>query len=253
VAHHSLSLPWVRRGFLLLALLLVLDYLVLPQIAGTEKALRLLGGVNPWLLAFGIALEAGSLTSYSLLTRSVLPDSPARFSWLLRTDLTGLGVSHLLPGGAATANTLRYRLLHAGGTATEDAVVGIAVQAVLATAVLAAMLWAALVISIPFFGPSPLYVSSAIVGAILLVGVALALLGHGRQDTLASDVLRRLIQRLPSRVRPRVARAAVLAAGSCVSCWPTAAPCAPRPAGQPATGRSMPPRCGCSSPPMGTG
>ena len=46
--------------------------------------------------------EAASLVSYSLMTRSLLPQNRSRFSWLLRSDLTGLGVSHLLPGGGAT-------------------------------------------------------------------------------------------------------------------------------------------------------
>jgi uncharacterized protein (TIRG00374 family) len=204
---------WFRRGATLLVLLLVLDYLVLPQIAGTEKALRLLDGVNPWLVLLGVALEAGSLTSYSMLTRSVLPDNRSRFSWLLRADLTGLGVSHLLPGGAATANTLRYRLLHEGGARTEDAAVGIALEAVLATVVLAGLSWAALVVSIPVYGPDPLYVSSAIVGAILLAVLAVALLGHGREDLPTSGVVHRLIERVPGRFRPRLQRAAALAAG----------------------------------------
>jgi uncharacterized protein (TIRG00374 family) len=205
-------LHWLRRGATLLALLLVLDYLVLPQIAGTEQALRLLSGVNQWLVALGIALEAASLTCYSLLTRSLLPDNPPPFSWVLRSDLTGLGVSHLLPGGAATATALRYQLLHEGGVETQDAAVGIAVEAVLATAVLAGMWWAALVISIPFFGPSPLYVTCAIIGAFLIVGIVVGLLGHARQDEPAPDPLHRLIQRLPARFRPRLERAARLAA-----------------------------------------
>jgi len=55
------------------------------------------------------------LVSYSLLTRSLLADRRPSFSWLLRSDLTGLGLSHVLPAGAATAGALRYKLLRQGG------------------------------------------------------------------------------------------------------------------------------------------
>lgn len=205
-------LAWLRRGATLLVGLLVLDYLVLPQIAGTEKALRLLHEVNPWLLGAATTAEAASLVSYSLMTRSLLPQNRSRFSWLFRSDLTGLGVSHLLPGGGATANALRYRLLHEGGASAEDAAVGVAVEAVLSTVVLGAMTWAALVCSIPFFGPSPLYVTCAIVGALLLAAMTFALLGYQRPHAGVPGWAHALIQHLPGRFRPRLERWAGLAA-----------------------------------------
>jgi uncharacterized protein (TIRG00374 family) len=208
----SVVAPWLRRGFTLLVFLAVLDYLVLPQIAGTRRALDLLGQVNPWWLALGVALEAASLISYSLLTRSVIPDSRVNFSWVFRSDLTGLGVSHLVPGGAATANTLRYRLLHRGGAASEDAVVGLAVEAAGSTAVLAALLWTALVVSIPFFGPNTAYVSAAIVGALIIAGGMIGLVRHQRQPASSPQALHRVIALLPRRFRPRVQQAAGLAA-----------------------------------------
>jgi uncharacterized membrane protein YbhN (UPF0104 family) len=125
---RSAVLHWLRPGASVLILLAVIDYLLLPQIAGTEAALRLLRTVNPWGAAAAIAAEIASLVSYSLLTRSMLPDQRPRFSSLFRSDVTALGVSHLLRGGAATSGALRYRLLQQGGAPAGDAAVGIAVE-----------------------------------------------------------------------------------------------------------------------------
>jgi uncharacterized membrane protein YbhN (UPF0104 family) len=94
------QLVWLRRGVALLVFFATVAYLVLPQLAGTRTALHLLGHVRPGWLAAGFALEALSLVSYSLLTLRVLPGARPSFGWLLRTDLTVLCLSHVVPGGA---------------------------------------------------------------------------------------------------------------------------------------------------------
>jgi uncharacterized protein (TIRG00374 family) len=203
----SAALRWLRRGAVLLVLLAVLDYLVLPQIAGTRKAFKLLGAIQPAWVVVAVGLEAASWVSYSLLTRSVIPDDRPAYSWLFRSDLTALGVSHLLPGGAATATGLRFRLLHDGGIPKEDVAVGMAVEAVGSTLVLATMLWVGLVLSIPLLGFHPLYVSSAIVGALLLALVGLGILRRSAQEVPTQGFLERLAGRLPARFRSRVERA----------------------------------------------
>jgi uncharacterized membrane protein YbhN (UPF0104 family) len=203
----SQILRWLRRGALVLVSFAVLDYLVLPQIAGTRKALHLLGAIRPgWAIA-GIALEAANFVCYSFLTRSVLPDARPRYSWLIRSDMTALGVSHLLPGGAATASTLRYRLIHEGGAPPQDTAVGMAVQGVGSTLVLAGMLWLALIASLPLLGLHPVYVTAAAIGAIVIAASFLALLGRSRPEAPAGDVFRVVVDRLPHRVQPRVQRA----------------------------------------------
>lgn len=197
---------WLRRGALLLVLFAVLDYLVLPQIAGTRKALHLLSSIRPgWAIA-GIVLEALSLVCYSLLTRSVFPDQRPHFSWLIRSDLTALGVSHLLPGGAASSTGLRYRLLHEGGVPAEDTAVGMAVQGVGSTVVLAAMLWVALIVSIPLLGLHPIYVTAAIIGALVIAATFLAIFLRSHAEGPTTGVTRAVIQRLPRRIRARAER-----------------------------------------------
>jgi uncharacterized membrane protein YbhN (UPF0104 family) len=202
----SQILRWLRRGALVLISFAVLDYLVLPQIAGTRKALHLLGEIRPgWAIA-GIALEVANFVCYSLLTRSVLPDARPHYSWLIRCDLTALGVSHLLPGGAATASTLRYRLIHEGGAPPQDTAVGMAVEGVGSTLVLAGILWLALVASLPLLGLHPVYVTAAAIGAILIASSFLALLGRSRPEAPGNGMLRAVVTRLPRRIQPRVQR-----------------------------------------------
>jgi uncharacterized membrane protein YbhN (UPF0104 family) len=201
-APRSAVLHWLRRGASVLILLAVIDYFVLTQVAGTEAALRLLRTVNPWGAAAAIALEIASLVSYSLLTRSMLPDRRPHFSWLFRSDVAALGVSHLLPGGAATSGALRYRLLQQGGAPAGDAAVGIAVEGAASTLMLAALLWLALIVSIPVLGLHRGYVIAALVGAVLIAGILLALVLHSRQPALAAEPLHALISRMPRRLRP---------------------------------------------------
>jgi uncharacterized protein (TIRG00374 family) len=185
----------------------VLDYLVLPQIAGTKKAFHLLGNIRPWWAISAVTLEALSLVSYSLLTRTVFPTDRPPFAWLIRTDITALGVSHLLPGGAATSSALRYRLLRQGGVPAEDTAVGMAVEGVGSNLVLALVTWAALVVSIPLVGFHSLYVISAIVGAVIIAAAVLTVFVRSRQPVPERRVMLRAIQRLPSKIRPRMERA----------------------------------------------
>src|SRR5690348_6956639 len=64
-------LAWGRSAVGLLVLIAVVDYVVLPRMAGSEQSLRLLRHVGPWWVGAAIMLEATSLVSYSLSTRSV--------------------------------------------------------------------------------------------------------------------------------------------------------------------------------------
>src|SRR5689334_21857714 len=90
---------WARTAAGLLVLAAVVDYVVLPRMAGSQQALELLRRVQPGWVVAGIVLEAVSLVCYSLITRRVIKEYPPTFSWLLRTDLTGYGVGRVVPVG----------------------------------------------------------------------------------------------------------------------------------------------------------
>jgi len=201
-------LRWWWRVASVLILLAVVDYVVLPQVAGTEAALRLLHTIRPEWAVAGVLLEGGSLVCYSLLTRSMFPGGRLSFGWLLRSDLTGLGLSHVLPAGGATAGAFRYKLLRQGGAPAGDAAVALAVEGAMSTLMLAVLLWLALVVSIPVLGINRIYTTAALIGAILLAGLLLALILHSREPVATAQPFTTLIRKLPQRVRPRAQRIA---------------------------------------------
>src|SRR5579859_643332 len=198
-AHRPRWLPTpVRRVVKILLTLLFVEYLVIPQIAGTRKAIDLLGKVNGGYLLAGIGLEAAAVAAYTQLTRAVLPKhgSPSRFT-LLRIQLSTLSVSHVVPGGSAAGTSLGYRLLTQAGVDGPDAGFALATQGLGSAVVLNALLWLALVVSIPLNGFSPLYVTAAIVGAILIGGFSLLVILLTRGEERAASFLEALATRMP--------------------------------------------------------
>ena len=136
----------------------VLEYLVLPQIAGVRRSLYLLGRVNIGYVALGALLEVASLASYAQLTKAVLPPEASSFSRIWRIDLSTLAVSHVLPGGTAGGDGLGYRLLTNEGTSGSDAGLALAIQGIGSALVLNAILWLALIVSVPVSGLSLIHI-----------------------------------------------------------------------------------------------
>jgi uncharacterized protein (TIRG00374 family) len=171
---------------------------VLPQLAGTRKALDLLGRVDVWWLVAGVALEIGALLAYSQLTRSLLPRED-RVSLLTtgRITLSTLAVSHVVPGGTIAGASLGYRLLTSAGVKGTDAGFALATQGLGSAVVLNVLLWVGLVVTIPLRGFNPLYGTAAIVGALALAGVGAAVLLLTRGEDRAARVVCRVARRVP--------------------------------------------------------
>ncbi|HVD28443.1 MAG TPA: lysylphosphatidylglycerol synthase domain-containing protein, partial [Mycobacteriales bacterium] len=204
---------WLQWGAGLAATVFAIEYFVLPQIAGARNALHTLGDVKPAYLVIGTALEILSVVAYAALTRSVLPAKGRPSFWtLLRIDTTTLGISHIVPGGAATASAVRFRLLHVHGVAGPDAALGAAVQGVGSAIVLNVLLWIGLVVSIPVRGFNPLYTTAAIVGAALLASgvVAVILLTRGQESSVR--FVRAVARRIPYLTEDTVERYVRIAA-----------------------------------------
>src|SRR5579884_2808155 len=89
----------LRQLVTLLLVALVIEYLVIPQVAGARKSLHLLADANLWLALLGVVLEAASLLAYSQLTMSLLPRRSVSLGRVLRINLATLSVSHVVPGG----------------------------------------------------------------------------------------------------------------------------------------------------------
>jgi uncharacterized protein (TIRG00374 family) len=182
----------------LLLLALVIEYLVVPQLAGPRKVAHLVTEVNPFLLLAGVALEAASLFAYAQLARSVLPDGrKLSLSTILRVQLTTLSVSHCAPGGTATGAALGYRLLTQAGVAKGDVGFALGVQGIGSAVVLNVILWVALIVSIPVWGFSAVYLMAAAVGAVLLLAAGGLVVTFTRGEERVGALLERSATRIP--------------------------------------------------------
>ncbi|MBV9660395.1 MAG: flippase-like domain-containing protein [Acidimicrobiales bacterium] len=182
----------------LLILALILEYLVLPQLAGPRKVGRLLTQVNPFLLLAGVGLEAGALLSYAMLTRAVLPNSNrVKFFTIFRIQLSTLSVSHCAPGGSAAGTALGYRLMTQAGIRPGDAGFALGMQGIGSAVVLNVILWIALIVSIPVWGFAAVYLLAAMVGAVLLAASVALLYAFTRGEDRVAELLERAAGRIP--------------------------------------------------------
>ena len=195
----------VRRGVILFVLLLVIEYLVVPELVGASRDLYLLGRVNALWLAAGVALEGLSLFCYALLTRVLLPRGrQPSLSKLFRIDLSAAAVAHVIPAGTLGTAALGYRLFTAEGISGSDATVMMATKGIGSTVVLNVLLWLSLVVSIPLAGFQPIYGTVAIIGTVVLLGVGALVLGVTRGVGLATRVLRAVGDKIPGLTGDRV-------------------------------------------------
>ncbi len=187
----------VKWGIYAVSLFLILEYLVLPQLAGARKSLNLLGKINIAYVVAGVVLEAAALVSYSQLTYTVLHREGPRRSRLLRINLSSLAVSHIMPGGTAPGTAVAYRLLTQSGVSGAGAGFALAMQGVGSALVLNSILWSALLVSVFLHGYNPLYAVAAGAGVVLMglfAGVVVALT-RGRDRSV--EVIRRWAGRVP--------------------------------------------------------
>jgi hypothetical protein len=189
----------LRRGVLIFILILIVEYLVVPELVGASKNLNLLGQVNPYWLIAGVALEGLSLFCYGLLTRALLPPGSARppLSRLFRIDLAAAAVAHVIPAGTLGSAGIGYRLFTAEGISGVDAGVMMTAKGLGSTVVLNVLLWVSLVISIPLAGFHPIYVTVAILGALVLLGAGLLVFGVTRGTERASRIMGAVGRRIP--------------------------------------------------------
>jgi len=183
---------------MLLILGVVIEFIVLPQLAGARRSWHLITDVRPWFLILGVLLEFASLACYAELTRSLLPPAERPRRWTIqRIDMSTLAVSHLVPGGGAAGTAVAFQLFNGAGVPAQAAGFAVATQGIGSAVVLNVFLWLALVISIPVHGFDRLYVTAALLGALLLAGCAVGVLLLTRREAGAARFLRTLARRLP--------------------------------------------------------
>jgi uncharacterized protein (TIRG00374 family) len=197
----------LRRIAMVLVGAVIVEYLVVPQIAGARKAVSLLGQVQPAWLVVGALLEAAAIASYAELTRTLLPPAGRpRYGVILRITLSTLGLSHVVPGGTAVGSSMGYRLLTQEGVRGTDAGFAIATEGIGSAVVLNMLLWLGLVISIPARGFDPRYGTAALLGSILLLGVGLAVVLLTKGEDHVAAVVCRFADKLPFLEGEGVAR-----------------------------------------------
>jgi putative heme transporter len=174
----------VRLTLKVSALVLVVYIFVLPLIPGFRDAAHELTRVDPIFLVLGLALQIAAWFTYSLLTRSALGDARHSISRMrmFRIQMGTKALSNIVPGGSAASSALGYRLMTLSGVSGPDAGFALATAGLASAVVLNLLFWTALLVSIPFRGVNPLYVSAALAGLGIMLVVALLVLGlqHGQ-------------------------------------------------------------------------
>jgi uncharacterized membrane protein YbhN (UPF0104 family) len=177
----------LRRGVILFIIVLIVEYLVVPELTGARKDLYLLNRVNGYWMAAGVVLEALSLFCYGLLTKALLkPEGRPSLFTLFRIDLAAAAVAHVIPAGTLGSAGIGYKLFTAEGVSGVETGVMMAAKGIGSTVVLNVLLWLSLVVSIPLAGFHPIYVTVAIVGALIILAVGLLILGVTRGTDRAS-------------------------------------------------------------------
>ena len=197
---------WVRHGLVVFLALLLVEYLVIPELVGASKNLHLLKGVNLGWLAAGIVFEAAAILCYALLTRTLLRGQAPPLSTLVRIVLATTGISHVIPGGAAGGAGLGYQQLTQHGVEGADAGVALATQAIGSAVVLNAMLWLSLIVSIPLAGLHPIYLAAAVVGLLGLFATAALFYTFTRGEQAAVRFVRAVGRRIPRLSEDRLTR-----------------------------------------------
>jgi uncharacterized membrane protein YbhN (UPF0104 family) len=189
---------WFRRVGLFAISVALVEYFVLPRVLSARSDAHLFLDASPWLLGLAVVLESASLWAYTSLTRLVLPEGVRpRFVDQLRIDLTGLGVSHIVPGGGATAAALRYRLMTQWGVPADDAASTAAVQSSIAAIGLVGTFVGGIILLGPGITSHPGYATAGV-----LAGCALAAVGVGLHRVRVSVTLARPQRRQPRGVGP---------------------------------------------------
>jgi uncharacterized protein (TIRG00374 family) len=205
-----------RRGLIIFLLILIIEYLVIPELVGASKDLYLLGQINLIWLSVGVVLEGFSLFCYALLTRALLPERGPRLglSTLFRIDLAAAAVAHVIPAGTVGSAGIGYTLFTAEGVDGTDVGVMMATKGMGSTVVLNVLLWLALVISIPLEGFHPIYATVAIVGAVALAAIAALVVGITRGGKQAARIVAAVARPIPKLSGDRVEQIVLQASAS---------------------------------------
>lgn len=189
---------WLRWVFGALVMAMVLWFLVIPQFGEADRALGAVTRVHLGFVLAGGALVAVAVFAQAELTRVVLPagERPGRFD-MVQLELASTAVSHTVPGGTAAGTALAYRLLAQQGAQGSSAGFALGIRGIGSALVLNAILWAALLVSIPTQGFDSRYTTAAVLGTVLLTAAGVMAVGLLRTPEATTKLMCRVAQPIP--------------------------------------------------------
>jgi uncharacterized protein (TIRG00374 family) len=180
----------LARGALLVGSIGLALHLLLPQIPGIERALRLVAGTSHFLVGVAFLAELASELCYAgLLGRTLGATNsrrPGRW-FMLRLTVTGYGAAHVLPGGGAAAAGVAYGALKREGFDPERIGLALAVVSVLVYSALGALFSGSLLYMLLGRDLGPAGTAASALFLVLIVGVALGAYVAYRRPTLARN------------------------------------------------------------------
>jgi glycosyltransferase 2 family protein len=202
------------RGVLMVASIGLALHLVLPQISGLERSLRLIVGTSHLLIAAAFVAEVSSELCYAeVLGRSVgtvarpRPSSHAGgHRWMerwfmLRLTLTGYGIAHVFPGGGAVAATMTYRVLRRRGIDPGKVGLALAAVSVVVYGALGVLLAGSLAYMLLMGDLGPVSETSSFLLLVLTLGGALFAYATYRRPTLARSVTSSVVRLIGRSLR----------------------------------------------------
>jgi len=173
-------------------------HLVLPQIPGLEKSLRLVAGTSHPLVGAAFLAELLSELCYAdLLKRSVGVIFTAGFSpssrrlgrwFMLRLTVTGYGAAHVLPGGGAAAAAVTYSALRRKGYDPESVSLALAAVSVLVYGALGMLFSGSLIYMLLDGDLGPVSTAASIFFLALTLTVTMVAYAAYRRPTFAKNV-----------------------------------------------------------------
>jgi uncharacterized protein (TIRG00374 family) len=208
----TLNVRRLVRGGLLVGSIGLALHLVLPQIPGIERSLRLVIETNHPLVAAALLAELASEVCYAeLLGRSVgaiprsrtsrSPRGPGRW-FMFRLTVTGYGASHVLPGGGATAAAVTYGALRRKDLDPERVGLALAAVTILVYAALGVLFAGSLVYMLLDGDLDSAGTAASFLFLALLLGVASGAYAAYRRPTLAKNIAKK-VARLAGRLLKR--------------------------------------------------
>jgi glycosyltransferase 2 family protein len=189
------------RGVLFVGSVGLALHLVLPQIPGLERSLRLVAGTSHLLVGTAFLAELLSELCYAeLLRRSVgviftagsSPSSRRLGGWfMLRLTVTGYGAAHVLPGGGATAAAVTYSALRRKGYDPQSVGLALAAVSVLVYGALGMLFSGSLIYMLLDRDLGPASTAASIFVLALTLSVTTVAYAAYRRPTLAKNVAKK--------------------------------------------------------------